>query len=61
MVEAPLELQKLFGGSEKGIPSDHFDACKVGGVPVVGNAAGNTLDVLNLDGENAPPDPLPDG
>lgn len=56
MVEAPLELQKTLS-----IPEDHYAACAAGGKPIKGNAAGNTEDLLDLTGQNAPPDRLPDG
>lgn len=56
MVEAPLEIQKTHT-----IPENHFDACRAGGVPYVGNAAGNAKDYLNLKGENRAPNPLPAG
>ncbi|KUJ08596.1 uncharacterized protein LY89DRAFT_701877 [Mollisia scopiformis] len=56
MVEAPLQLQQSLT-----IPQDHIDACQVGGVPYLGNAAGNTVDVLDLTGANVAPGPLPAG
>ncbi|KAJ9133544.1 Multicopper oxidase [Pleurostoma richardsiae] len=56
MVEAPLELQKTIT-----IPQDHLDACSAAGVPVTGNAAGNTEDFLDLSGEPKPPKRLPSG
>lgn len=56
MIEAPLELQKSLT-----IPEDHFDACKVGGVPYAGNAAANTENFLDLTGANVSPNPLPAG
>lgn len=55
-VEAPLEVQKTIK-----IPQDHLDVCAAGNVPVTGNAAGNTVNLLNLDGQNRPPPPLPKG
>ncbi|KAK1625520.1 Cupredoxin [Colletotrichum phormii] len=55
-VEAPLEIQKSLT-----LPQNHLDACTAGNVPVSGNAAGNTKDLLDLSGQNAPPDPLPAG
>ena len=67
MIEAPDELQRTLGGK---IPSDHLDACrnqaspefpKKASIPVEGNAAGNTVDLLDLKGEPSPPAPLPDG
>ncbi|KAF6805665.1 iron transport multicopper oxidase fet3 [Colletotrichum musicola] len=55
-IEAPLELQKTLA-----LPQDHLDVCNAGQVPVKGNAAGNTEDLLDLTGQNAPPSPLPPG
>ena len=54
-VEDPLELQTSLK-----LPQNHLDACKAGGIPTTGNAAGNT-DLLDLSGENVPPPRLPDG
>lgn len=56
MIEAPLELQK----SQK-IPEGHLDQCKAQGLPTAGNAAGNTVDFLDLTGENKSPPRLPAG
>jgi iron transport multicopper oxidase len=56
LVEAPLELQKSLK-----IPDDHYAACHDSGTPTQGNAAGNTLDLLDLTGENKSPAPLPSG
>jgi iron transport multicopper oxidase len=56
MIEAPLELQESLK-----IPADHIAACEAAGTPYVGNAAANTVDLFDLTGQNAPPDPLPDG
>ncbi|KAG6242427.1 hypothetical protein E4U25_004020 [Claviceps purpurea] len=55
-IEAPTELQKKVS-----IPEDHLAVCRAGNVPTEGNAAGNTKDLLDLSGQNAPPDPLPEG
>ncbi|KAK0626772.1 multicopper like protein, partial [Immersiella caudata] len=55
-VEAPLDLQKSLK-----VPDDHYAACRAGGVPTMGNAAGNTVDLLDLNGQNTPPGPLPAG
>lgn len=55
-VEAPLDLQKTLQ-----IPKGHYDACNLAGVPTAGNAAGNTVNFLDLKGQNVPPDPLPAG
>ncbi|KAJ4358726.1 uncharacterized protein N0V89_003310 [Didymosphaeria variabile] len=57
-IEAPLELQKTTT-----IPPSHYNLCARNkpAVPTSGNAAGNVDDLLNLQGEPAPPAPLPDG
>lgn len=55
-IEAPSELQKTLE-----LPKDHIDACNAGQVPVVGNAAANVDNLLDLRGQNTPPDPLPAG
>lgn len=56
MVEAPLELQKTLT-----LPADHLAACAAVGAPTTGNAAGNTVNLLDLSGQNSPPAPLPAG
>ncbi|KAB8303695.1 hypothetical protein EYC80_005081 [Monilinia laxa] len=56
LIEAPLEIQKSLT-----IPENHIAACKAGSVPYTGNAAGNTQDYLDLQGENVAPGPLPAG
>jgi iron transport multicopper oxidase len=58
LVEVPLAVQSQLGGK---IPQDHWDVCKAGNVPTLGNAAGNTVDLLNLKGENKSPGELPAG
>ncbi|KAI1136757.1 multicopper oxidase [Hypoxylon sp. FL0543] len=55
-VEAPLDLQKTIS-----IPQNHLDACAAQNIPTAGNAAGNTVNLLDLTGEPKSPDPLPDG
>ncbi|OTB03453.1 putative ferroxidase [Hypoxylon sp. CI-4A] len=55
-VEAPLDLQKTIS-----IPQDHLDACAAQNISTAGNAAGNTIDLLDLTGEPRSPDPLPEG
>jgi iron transport multicopper oxidase len=55
-IEAPLEMQKSLV-----IPDDHKALCANSGIPMVGNAAGNTKDVFDLSGQNHPPKPLPAG
>ncbi|KAK4964486.1 hypothetical protein LTR66_012268 [Elasticomyces elasticus] len=56
MIEAPLELQKTLS-----IPEDHLQLCKNSNTPASGNAAGNTVNFLDLSGENKSPAPLPAG
>ncbi|KAH0420162.1 multicopper oxidase [Colletotrichum camelliae] len=55
IIEAPEALQ-----GQK-IPEGHLEACRAGGVPTKGNAAGNTKNVFDLKGENKPAGPLPEG
>lgn len=57
-IEAPLELQKTLS-----IPSEHHSLCARNHPPIgtVGNAAGNTIDYMDLRGEPAPPAALPEG
>jgi iron transport multicopper oxidase len=55
-VEAPSTLQRTIK-----IPENHFDACRAAGKPYAGNAAGNTKDLLDLQGANVAPKPLPAG
>ncbi|EDN96701.1 hypothetical protein SS1G_01627 [Sclerotinia sclerotiorum 1980 UF-70] len=56
MIEAPLQLQKSLT-----IPEDHIAACEARGIPYIGNAAGNTVDFLDVKGANVAPGPLPAG
>lgn len=56
MVEAPSELQASLK-----VPKNHYDVCAAGNTPVVGNAAGNTRNYLDLTGANVSPKPLPGG
>lgn len=56
MVEAPLELQKTLT-----IPEEHLALCAANNVPTTGNAAANTVNLLDLSAQNAPPGPLPAG
>ena len=56
MIEAPPLLQ-----SSLSIPADHYEVCKAQNIPVVGNAAGNDKDFLDLTGVPEPPGPLPEG
>ncbi|KAK4122896.1 multicopper oxidase [Parathielavia appendiculata] len=55
-VEAPIEMQKTLT-----IPQDHLAVCEKAGVPTAGNAAGNSVDWLDLKGERTPPARLPEG
>ncbi|RWA14994.1 hypothetical protein EKO27_g81 [Xylaria grammica] len=43
------------------IPQNHLDVCASQHIATTGNAAGNTADFTDLDGENRAPDRLPDG
>ncbi|KAF2757002.1 multicopper like protein [Pseudovirgaria hyperparasitica] len=56
-VEAPLALQS------SNIPHDHLAACAANNppTPTAGNAAGNTVNLLDLTGNNEPPARLPAG
>ena len=56
MIEAPLALQESLK-----IPQNHLDVCAASGTPDRGNAAGNTVDLLDLTGENKAVAPLPGG
>jgi iron transport multicopper oxidase len=58
MVEAPLVLQDTVT-----VPNDHYAACAASNppTPTVGNAAARTDDLLNIDGQNLSPPPLPAG
>jgi len=56
MIEAPLTLQETLT-----LPPDHLAACRAADVPYAGNAAGNTVDLLDLDGQNEAVAPLPAG
>lgn len=56
LVEAPTELQQTLT-----IQEGHLDTCKAQGIAVAGNAAGNTMDLFDLKGENLSPAPLPAG
>jgi iron transport multicopper oxidase len=58
MIERPLDVQQQLSGK---IPADHLKACEAGKVPTAGNAAGNTVDLLDLRGENKSPGTLPAG
>lgn len=53
-----MELQRRLT-----IPADHFAACAASDppMPTAGNAAANTMDMLDLTGANVSPAPLPAG
>jgi iron transport multicopper oxidase len=53
LVVAPLELQKT-----QSVPKAFQDMCRAQGIPISGNAAGNTEDFLNLTGANTVCPPL---
>ncbi|KAF3172319.1 hypothetical protein TWF106_004966 [Orbilia oligospora] len=55
-IEAPDVLQKT-----QTIPEDHLAICKAQSLPVVGNAAANAENYLDLTGQNLSPAPLPAG
>ncbi|KAI4153763.1 MAG: hypothetical protein L6R39_001500 [Caloplaca ligustica] len=71
MVEAPLALQQTLSMAQSpyaspntsalAIHTSHIQACTSQDIPIAGNAAGNTVDLLDLKGENLPPKPLPAG
>jgi iron transport multicopper oxidase len=58
MIEDPVGLQQQLSGK---IPKDHLDACKASNQATEGNAAGNTVDLLDLSGENKSPAAPPAG
>ncbi|KAF1914561.1 Cupredoxin [Ampelomyces quisqualis] len=58
MIESPLDVQQQLSGK---IPADHLKVCDAGDVPTAGNAAGNTVDLFDLGGENTSPGTLPAG
>ena len=56
LIADPLEMQKNLA-----IPQNHLDVCRAAGTPHKGNAAGNTVDLVDLQGQNKMPAPLPSG
>lgn len=58
LIEAPEELQEQ---ESQALTDDFKQACKDNGMNVTGNAAGNSVDFLNLKGENVQHKPLPAG
>ncbi|KAL8730243.1 MAG: hypothetical protein Q9166_004220 [cf. Caloplaca sp. 2 TL-2023] len=72
LIERPLELQNMLSLTSGGVGTSpnasalpihqsHIDVCRSQDVPIAGNAAGNSRDYLNLEGQNEPPAPLPEG
>ena len=55
-IEAPEIMQQRFT-----IPQDHLDVCTKQNLPIIGNAAANSKDYLDLSGQNLPPGPIPAG
>ncbi|KAF3925265.1 Laccase-1 [Dactylellina cionopaga] len=55
-IEAPDVMQKTLK-----IPEDHLNVCKGQDLPVLGNAAANSEDYMDLAGQNLSPAPLPAG
>ncbi len=58
MVEAPTAMQ---APGALAIPADHLAACNAQQIPIAGNAAGNTVDLLDMTGADTSVPPLPDG
>lgn len=56
LVEAPYDMQENLI-----VPENHYDVCRAGDTPFQGNAAGNTEDAYNLDGQIKSVAPLPAG
>ncbi|CAH0023446.1 unnamed protein product [Clonostachys rhizophaga] len=55
-ISAPDKIQETLK-----IPDQHYDVCRAAGVPFEGNAAGNTQNFLDLDGEPRQVANIPDG
>ena len=55
-IEAPTQMQERLN-----IPQNHLDVCKAGGIPTEGNAAANSVDFLDLKGQNSQVGWLPEG
>ena len=60
MVEAPTAMQ-AGGAAALSLPADHLAACNSQNIPIAGNAAGNTVDLLDMTGANRSVPPLPAG
>ncbi|KAL8999872.1 MAG: hypothetical protein Q9169_001413 [Polycauliona sp. 2 TL-2023] len=71
LIERPLDLQNTLSlagspyespnSSALAIPTSHIEACIKQDIAIAGNAAGNQDDLLDLQGQNEPPAPLPEG
>jgi iron transport multicopper oxidase len=59
MIEDPIGLQK--SQPIESLPAQFTDLCKAQDVPMAGNAVGNTVDVFNLNGQDAQSGDLPAG
>ena len=55
-IEAPEQMQERLT-----IPDDHYAVCDAAGVATKGNAAGNSVDLFDLSGQNKQADFLPAG
>lgn len=47
LIEAPLHIQ----ATQPSIPTEMQSICKAQNIPLTGNAAGNSVNYLDLDGE----------
>lgn len=56
IIEAPTALQGMIQ-----VPQDQYSVCQARKIPTAGNAAGNTVDLYDLTGENKSVPPLPAG
>ncbi|EXJ83133.1 hypothetical protein A1O1_06752 [Capronia coronata CBS 617.96] len=56
LIEAPLKIQETTH-----IPQQHYDVCQAGGIAYKGNAAADTQDFTDLDGQNKQVKSLPSG
>jgi len=61
IIEAPLQLQAQKQQQNASIPASHWQVCHDTNTPTQGNAAGNTLNWLDLTGANVSVKPLPAG
>lgn len=56
LVEAPVQIQERLS-----IPEQHYQACQAAGVPYQGNAAGNTVNLLDLSNQTQQAGWIPGG